>query len=265
MNNAQKTIKYVAIAFAIFLIITIISGIITSILTVLGVSHVINVVNGNVETMNYTKEYTNIYSIEMDIAAAEIEIKSGDTLKIDATDIPVDYTFEVKDGILSIENKKASNNAKLVIYVPNNMKKLDIDIGAGKVYVDSVTVENLDLEVGAVTTDIKELVVMANAKIDAGVGNISINDSDISNLDINSGVGKVRYNGYLRGTNSVECVVGSMSINLSGTEEMYKITAGKAVGELSVNGTSLKGTQTIGEGPNQIKISGGIGSINITY
>lgn len=267
MNNAQKVIKYVAIAVAIFLTVTIISSILTGVLAIFGISSIIEIANNNVETMDYTKEYVNIYSIEMDVAAVELEIEKTDanTLKIEGTAIPVDYKFEEDEGVLKIKNKKVSKDSKLVIYVPNNLSKLDIDIGAGKIQMENLQVQELSLDTGAAVANITNIIATSSTKIDAGVGDISIKNSDISNLDLDAGIGNVEYNGYLRDTNTLNCGVGNIDIALEGTDTLYKIIAEKSVGEIKVNGTKLSGNQTIGEGSNTLKISGGIGSINVTY
>lgn len=265
MNEAHKVIKYVSIAVAIFLAFWIISGIVTGVFAILGISSIIDFANNNIETINYTKEYIGIDSIELDIAAIELEIQNSDVLKIEGTDIPSDYTFDTQDRTLKIKNKKVAQNSKLVIYIPSDVVKLDIDIGAGKIEMENVKIDKLSLDTGAATAKMKDLTVISQADIDTGIGEIFIENADISNLDLDAGIGNVEYSGYLRGANDVDCGVGSVNINLTGTEAMYKIIAERGIGELNINGNSLSGTQTIGEGSNILKLSGGIGSLNIAY
>jgi len=223
------------------------------------------VVNNNVETMDYTKEYTNIHSIDVDVASVELEIQLSDKLKIEGTDIPSDYKFEEQNGVLKIKNKKVSQNSKLVMYIPSNIQKLDIDIGAGKIQMQDIMVNRLNLDTGAAIANIENVIVLSAAEIDAGIGEIKIQNSDISNLDMDAGVGNVKYDGYLRETSKIDCGVGNIDINLKGTGEIYKIIAERGVGELKINGNKLSGTQTIGNGSNILKISGGIGSLSVTY
>ena len=252
-------------AIAVFLAVGIIASILTGIFAIFGISSLIDVLNNNVETMNYTKEYQSINSIIIDIAAAEMDIRSAEVLKIEGTNIPVDYKFKEDDGVLKISNKKVSQDSKLVIYIPNNMNKLQLDIGAGKIQMEDIRIKQLDLDTGAANTEITNLIVTSDLDIDMGVGDILIENSDVTNLDLDAGVGSVEYDGYLRGTNNINCGVGNLDINLQGTQTMYKIMAERGIGELKINGTRLSGNQTIGEGSNVIKISGGIGSLSITY
>lgn len=265
MNNAQKVIKYVAIVFAIGLIVSIVSSILTGVFAFLGISAVIDVATNNVEVMDYVQEYININSIDMDISTVNLEIIPADTLKVEATGIPVDYKFEQENGELKIKNKKVSQNAKLVLYIPRDVNKLDLDIGAGKIEMEDITVQELSLDTGAATTAIKGLKVLSKLDIDAGVGDISIKESDVSNLDMDAGVGNIEYNGYLRGKSSVDCGIGNVDMNLEGTEEMYNIIAERGIGELKINGIKLSGSQILGTGKNILKLSGGIGSLAVTY
>jgi len=265
MNNAQKVIKYVAIAFAISLIVSIVGAIFTGVFAFLGVSTVIDVVSDNVEVMDYAKEYIDIYSIELDISTADLEIIQSNNLKIEGTAIPTDYEFKEENGELKIKNKKVARNAKLVMYLPAEVKELDIDIGAGKIQIEDLTIQEISLDTGASTADINKLIVTSKMDIDAGVGDIVITESDISNLDMDAGVGNVQYTGFLRGVSELNCGIGNIELSLYGTEAMYKLTAEKGIGELKVNDTKLSGTQTLGNGSNIVKLSGGIGSLKVTY
>ena len=270
MNKAQKVLKYVAIAIAVCLTASIITGIVTAIGAIFGVSTLIDVANGVTETIDYTKEYTNISNLEIDVSAINLEIVSGgdinsNVLKVIGTEIPTDYKFEEQGNNLKIKGKKVSSNAKLVIYIPTNASNLDIDVGAGNIQIKDVSVHQLDLDTGATETNIQNITVMSKAEIDAGTGEIVIKNSDITNLDIDAGVGNLEYTGYLQGTSDIECGVGNIELNLEGTESMYKITAEKGIGEIKINGDKLSGTQIVGNGTNVVKLSGGIGNLSITY
>lgn len=270
MNNAQKVIKYVAIVIAVCLTISIITGILTTVGAIFGISTLIDIANGVVETKNYTNEYANIQSLEIDASAMSLEIIPVDEsevsiLKIRATDVPTDYRFEQENDKLEIKGKKVASDAKLVIYLPSTVKNLDIDIGAGDIQIKDISIDSFNLDTGATQTNIQSLTVTSNAEIDAGTGEIVISDSNISNLDIDAGVGNLEYTGYLNGASDIDCGVGNIELNLKGTESMYKIIAERGIGELKINGNKVSGTQTVGSGNAIVKLSGGIGSLSITY
>lgn len=265
MNNAQKVIKYVAIAFAIGLIAAIISTILTGVFAFAGINTLIDVVTDSVETIDVSKDFKNIHSIELDISSAELEIVKADKLKVEGKAIPVDYEFKEENGELKIKNKKVAKNAKLVIYLPAEIKDLDIDIGAGKIQMEDLTIQEISLDTGASTVDINKLTVTSKMDVDAGVGDLVIIDSDVSNLDLDAGVGNVKYTGYLKGNSEINCGVGNMELNLQGTLDIYKLIAERGIGQLRVNDLNLSGTQTLGTGSNIVKLSGGIGSLKVTY
>ena len=82
MTQTQKIIKYIAIAFAIFLIVTIISAILSGIY---GLSNALGLRNDNKLVINGTTilgiEDDNIIALDIDVAYTNLIIKKGDTLK----------------------------------------------------------------------------------------------------------------------------------------------------------------------------------------
>ena len=103
MTTTQKVIKYIAIAFAIFLIVTIISGILTGsykLLNVLGLIHTDNgIVTENLNVIsNETKELS---SLNIDLSFTNLNIKSGDTFKVETNNSRI--TFEENNGSVKIK------------------------------------------------------------------------------------------------------------------------------------------------------------------
>ena len=80
MTTAQKIIKYCAIAFAVFLIVSIIGGIIGAVSSVpLLVSDGDGV--GEMKTYAVTDEVKNL---EIDLSGARLEIKTGDRFAVES-------------------------------------------------------------------------------------------------------------------------------------------------------------------------------------
>ena len=83
MNTTQKIIKYLAIAFAVFLIVTIISAILTSLYAL---SNVLGLRNDN-ETIGEMKtieiEESQITTLDIDVAFTNLIIKIDDSFKIE--------------------------------------------------------------------------------------------------------------------------------------------------------------------------------------
>lgn len=269
MIKVQKIIKYLAIGFAIFLIVNIIS------LATYGIISIGNIFNNN-ENNTITEGFKNIKTnnkvgnLEIETKGVSITIKNGDKFKIE-TDNKDIKTKESNNKLLIIEdNNKWFNKTdytELIIYVPTDYQfdKVSIDSGAGKIEVDTLNTKNLDLDLGAGQVNISNLSVTEGTEIDGGAGEINITNSSIKNLDLDLGVGKVTLNSSLYGFNEIDGGIGELIVNLIGTENDYQIKCTKALGKITLNDEKIQSDTTYGNGNNLIEINGGIGNININY
>ena len=84
MTTAQKVIKYISIAFAFFLIITIISGIINALYAlsgVLGLKKDNDTIKEEMSIIDF--ENNNVEILDIDVAFTNLLIKTGDSLLIE--------------------------------------------------------------------------------------------------------------------------------------------------------------------------------------
>lgn len=261
MNQANKVIKYIAIAFAIFLILNIVSGIIY------GFSFVGNIFNDDEPIDLKTLEINqNIKNIDIDVKNVNITVKTSDLFGIETNNKYISYTQD-NDELSIKENKHfwLKNNTDLIIYIPPiALGNFKIKTGAGKVVVDNLIANDLKLNLGAGKVEITSLEVLNNAKIDGGAGEISIKDGIINNLDMDMGVGKVSINSKLLGDNEIDAGVGELNLNLTGSENDYSITVDKGIGSIKLSGNNIK-NGVYGNGNNKIDIDGGVGSIKINF
>ena len=269
MIKVQKIIKYLAIGFAIFLIVNIIS------LCAYGIISIGNIFNNN-ENNTITEGFKNINTknkinkLELETKGVAIIVKQGDKLKIE-TDNKDIKTKESNNKLLIIEdNNKWFNKTdytELIIYIPKDYQfdEISIDSGAGKIEIDTLNTKKLDLDLGAGQVNISDLFVSENADIDGGAGEINIASSSIQNLDLDLGVGKVTLNSSLYGFNEIDGGIGELIVNLIGTENNYQINCTKALGKITLNNEKIKSDTRYGNGNNLIEINGGIGNININY
>ena len=105
MTTAQKIIKYLAIAFAIFLIITIISAILTATVALSGILGLKKAIenSNNAEMVTTTFENAEIHTLNIDIAATNLMIKQGEILKIETDNSNIDCKQSNKE--LKIKEK----------------------------------------------------------------------------------------------------------------------------------------------------------------
>lgn len=267
MTSAQRVIKYLALGFAIFLIFSILSGI------MFGISTVSNVFSDrdsdileDLKDLNITGD--NISVLDIDIKAANLVIKTGDKLKVETNNKYIKYD---QDGNRIIIKEKRhnwffkKNKSDLVVYIPENFvfDGVSINTGAGKIEVEEINTRILNIDFGAGKATINNLVVDEYAKIDGGAGEISILNGNINDLDLDVGVGKFTLNSKLTGNSEIDAGVGELNINLLGLLEDYKIRVEKGIGSAKLNNQDMKNERTYGTGVNSIDIDGGVGSINI--
>lgn len=269
MKKTQKIIKYLAIAFALFLTFSIIS------IISYGVSFIGNLFDNknNLETLEELKNLeieTNISSLNIDISSTNMIIKVGDTFKAETSNKYIKYK---QDGnIMYINEEKhnlfnADDNNTLIIYIPKDiiLDEVSINSGAGKIDIEQLSSKILRLNLGAGKTQIKCLNISDNTIVDTGAGELSIDNSSLNNLDLNMGVGKFMFTGQLFGKTEIDQGIGTIDLNLLGSKDDYQIHLDKGLGSVKIDGNNINNDETLGNGNNKIDIDGGIGSIEINF
>ena len=271
MTTTQKIIKYLAIAFALFLVISIFS-------IIFGLSReIISSINSDKKDSKLLEEYTtisnnvnNIESFKIDISNDDIEIKEGEKFEVKTNDPDVKFYHE--NSIVKIKSDKTfswhlsnSSRGTIIIYLPNefNISELDLNLGAGKIDIDKIFVETLLMDLGAGTMTAKEINVYEKATINGGAGNINIYSGTINNLNLKLGAGNASIQSDLTGSNTLTTGVGKLNLGLSRSKDNYKFDISKGLGNIILNDFDVSEDILIGDGETKIKISGAVGNIII--
>lgn len=273
MTTAQKIIKYCAVAFAIFLIITIISIVSSAGYRLLNAIGIINFKeNSLLENMvTISDDAEEFVSLNLDIKSSNLQIKTGDKFEVKTNNSNIKYSNE--NGSIKIREDKLTNwffgkidIGELIIYIPENMKQIDevkINIGAGTVFIEQLNTKNLYLDLGAGNVTIDKLIVSEESKINGGAGNINVNSGEIANVDLDLGVGNTKIKSDIIGNSNINTGVGELNLYLTLESDNYKINVNKGLGKITFNDDKILDDTIIGNGENYIKISGGVGNINI--
>lgn len=266
MTQAQKIIKYFAIAFAFLLIFGILSCI------MFGLSKISDSFeeDDNLENLKELNIDTSDISIlDIDVLYADLTVKIGDELKAETNN---EYITTSKEGNkLIIKEKKSSwfnkSESSLIVYIPEELvfDGVSIDAGAGKIQIDNLNTKMLEFDLGVGKTEINNLVVVGSADIDGGAGEFIISNGSINNLELDTGVGKCTLISELEGKNEIDVGVGELDITILGNKEDYRIVAQKGIGSIKLDNEKIKSDKVYGTGKNSIDISGGIGEINIQF
>ena len=273
MTTAQKIIKYFALAFAVFLIVTIISAILSggyALLRAFGLIHVDkNIVTEELKVIS--SEVKEISTLKIDLSCTNLDVKIGDNFKVETNNSKITFTNDNGSVKIKEENRNWLNNNKesnLIIYIPRDMIAIDetkIETGAGKINIEKLNTQSLYLELGAGDVYIKNLTVTKEAKIDGGLGRTELKSCEINNLKANLGMGDFVFNGKLTGKNEIDSGVGAIDIDLMDNKGNYKINVSKGLGNVTLDGQKLEMDRVYGTGENYLDVDGGIGEIKIEF
>lgn len=271
MTTAQKVIKYLALAFAILLIVSIISGILSALYAlsgVLGLQKEDEIIKDEMSTINF--ENSEVATLDIDVAFTNLIIKKGDLLLAETNNKNINckqnnQNLQIKEKQHSLFSK--SDKGDLVVYIPENLEfeKVKINAGAGKIQIENINTENLYLELGAGETIIEKLNVTDDCKIESGAGKVSIFSGNIKNLNLDMGVGQFNVKSDITGDSKINAGIGNLELNIQGSKENYTIKASKGLGSIKIDGKEISDDVRYGDGQNTIKIDGGIGSIKIDF
>lgn len=231
MTKLQKIIKYLAIGFAIFLTVSIVSGIIKAIAFIGGISTLAEQSSQTLEASEGTVYTEEIHSLKIDIAAVDLKIQQGDEFVVETNSKYI--TSRQKGETLIVEEKNHTsigmNEAgTLVITVPSsvNIRETEIDAGAGKIEIEMLNTDELDM--------------------DMGVGELEMRVAISRQADIDFGVG-------------------SANITLVGSPDDYRVSMDKGIGEATLNGEEMRNGEIYGEGDCFLEMDGGIGDVEIAF
>lgn len=274
MTPFQKIIKYGAIAFAIYLSLMIIGGIVIAITTVFGITMGIENLQGSRNsqeaiTTKWSQEYSNITNLEINLDYCELEIIEGTTLKVEATDKSDNQIVaKLQDNKLVIEDKNTNRNwyqgqnfvPKVTIYVPENyeLEKVSIKTGASETKIEDLKCEKLEIKMGAGKYTIHSITVK-EAKLEAGAGETTIKNATFDTLKLEGGIGKIVATSKILNHAEINCGVGKVDLNLIGTMQDYKIKVSTGFGNFMVNNRKIHDNEIMGEGDVTIKVDAGVG------
>lgn len=271
MKPFQKVIKYIAIAFAIFLIVTIVSASLAgfyAISGILGLKKANEIKSTDIKGIEFLD--TNINTLEIDVNYTNLTIKTGNSLCIETNNTRINC--KQNNQKLKIEEEKYNwffNNDDLdiIIYIPEtlDLEKVEINSGAGRIYIENLDTEKLDLELGAGETSIENLIVTKECNIEGGAGKVDILSGAINNLDLDMGIGEINLSSILTGKSDIDAGVGNLNIDLQIDKENYTIRVNKGIGTVKIDGNSLSDGEVFGSGANYMEVDGGIGNIKVDF
>lgn len=265
MTTLQKVIKYLAIAFAIFLTVSIIGGILSAV----GLFGGLFSSDAVLEAVKSYSVDTEIRNLNIEINAADLYIKEGDAFSVESNLKHLEV--EEKGGLLTIHEARkftgTYNGAELTVYVPTGtvFDNVNLTTGAGRLTIESLSSGTLNFELGAGDVSIDSLVAAKSADVEGGAGRITITNGALKDLDLDMGVGQLNLTSVLTGDCQLDLGVGESNITLIGSKEDYKLDLEKGLGRILVDGKAVSDYGSSGNGTNKVEINGGIGAIQVLF
>lgn len=267
MTTTQKIIKYCAIGLAIVLSISIIVGIAGVIEMIFSIGKDDSLLDSIVD-IEISQDIKSLY-IEID--ASELKIVEGETFSLGSN--IKDLKVKESNGKLSIihnPNKVIINSkksAEIVLTIPSNARfeLVTIEAGAGDINIDKLVAKKMEFGFGAGKVNIEYIYAEYGAELEAGAGKLAIGSGYIRDLKLDLGVGDTSICANLKGHNDINCGVGKTNLTVCGDRSDYIVNVETGIGSVKLDGSTIKGSATIGDGDNEINVDGGVGSINIRF
>lgn len=276
MSDLQKIIKYLAMGFAAFLAFTIITGILTGFVALTGAFSGIK----TGKTTDINRSFDNVTSISAEPGFGTLRFKEGDSDQVEVIAENVSENFVVEknhNGKLTVKgkynfgnifgNNSGNGKSNITIYLPSDFVADDVKIeaGAGNINIEELTTKRLDINAGAGNISGKNITA-SQVDLDGGVGDIDFEEVNLSNADIDCGVGNINLQGYLLGRNKIDCGVGEVDLTLKGSVEDYNIKIDKGLGNVSIDGQKYSEIRwNNASTDNSLDIDGGVGNIEIEF
>ena len=297
MRPAQKVIKYFAMAFAISLIVVILTGITTAI-------NGISMGSGWISDVNYidfTLEYDEVNNLDITNYSGDLYIRDGNVAKVTvmAKKVPDTTVVEIKGGkTLTVKNddgvkwflhfigSEYNEESEIVIIVPQGFtvekavfdnhsgkmelrgitaSELEISGGSGDIIGSDLSAQKTDIETGSGRLEFDD-VSLKNGNFDSGSGSVKLTDAELANMKFEPGSGSLSVEGSLTGDNRIEGHSGNITFELSNRLDSYELKLSAGSGNIWINGEKRNNKDYHGENAeNELIIKSGSGKVVVNF
>ena len=208
-------------------------------------------------------------NLEISMSAGSLTFVAGDAFRVDYDKSVI--SVATHGDSLTIENDHAHPTASqrrrmdVTVTVPEGyaFNSVDIEMGAGKMIVHSLTCDTLDLQLGAGSATVDNVIVIGSAEIQEGAGELAVKGGEINNLTLQCGAGATRVTAKLTGTNTVNAAVGAVDLKFDGDPADYTVAFQMGLGACYYNNEKIARNGSFGEGNTLVNISGGFGVMRV--
>ncbi len=217
----------------------------------------------------------HIEKLKLDLRRSSVKIYSyeGEEFKILAKNAQ-EYFHIIEDGdTLLLEDYRSyrrKNALVLEIYLPRrSLEKIEMELGASKLYVETLQADKMNLEIGAGDARI-DTIETGKLDLELGAGELEIqNMTAAEKAELQVGTGTLKADSCTAGDLELQCGVGMMELSMQGQESDYNYHMTCGIGSIALNGKDYSGLgreKTINnQAADQIVMECGIGEISLEF
>ena len=208
----------------------------------------------------------------------KIETTDSDSYGITTTEIldelqcyEQDGTLYVKCGPRAWHEISRDRIDRITLYVPRdvNLRKMEMELGAGNFTADCISAEELVIASGASNVSIGSLTA-EQVSLEIGAGNTTIRDAQIGELSAEVGAGNFSLQGSIDGDVDVNAGMGTVYLNLAGKESDYNYDTDCALGSIHIGTEGSMGVfaegRTINDGAvKEMALDCALGEIQVIF
>lgn len=282
MNAPQKTIKTIATGFAWFLAIVIIVSIVSAAIAVINVlSHK---GDNRSETFHFQEYIEDIEKLRIDNGIYNLEVIEGDEFLVEFINVNENTTTKVNGDTLYVEQTGSIFNTsiinlnflgigedksgKIIVQIPRGFQfeEFHLNAGMGNLNLNDIIASTFKINGGIGNINCNNILA-DRATFECGAGNVILSNISFQDTSIDGGVGNIDLFGILEGNVKIDCGVGNISLNLDVQEEDYKLKIDQGIGRVKINGEKVSSEymSSMKNSKYLIDIDGGIGNVDITF
>lgn len=161
----------------------------------------------DVSNISYSKEFSNVKTLELHSYWSNVSIVEGDSFRVEAKRLPEDYPIKLQNGTLSMGRKwyeRLSNSRKracqklkknerpeLTISIPKGYVLEEAVVDVSGVKIEGMSANQFYLDTGSLASTVSKLTTKG-AYLDTGSGSVAVDGKITGDLEIDSGTGKVK-------------------------------------------------------------------------
>lgn len=188
---------------------------------------------------------SEVEELDIDINSASIAFEYATDGKISVAAKEVgDFKCELKGHTLVFKcDDKKHINGVVTFFIPEGTEfdEIKLDAGAGNLDVEEFLCDKLVLNIGAGESTIKKLIVKKDAKIDIGAGNVDIEDASIEDLKLDVGMGNCDFTGVVTDSLDANCGLGNITFTMNDSAKNHNYKVSSDVGNITIDGDAISG------------------------